>query len=83
LVVQLDVIAAEPIDEMRETLERSLPEMRALKGAAEEVPPPDQNVDVITVAQTWHWVDVEKATPRRASGPRQLRGEKLRLPRRD
>jgi ubiquinone/menaquinone biosynthesis C-methylase UbiE len=58
----LDVIAVEPIDEMRATLEATLPEVRAIKGTAEAIPLPDQSVDVITVAQAWHWVDVERAT---------------------
>jgi ubiquinone/menaquinone biosynthesis C-methylase UbiE len=58
----LDVIAVEPIDEMRATLEATLPEVHALKGTAEDIPLPDQSVDVITVAQAWHWVDVERAT---------------------
>jgi ubiquinone/menaquinone biosynthesis C-methylase UbiE len=58
----LDVTAVEPLDEMRETLEATLPEVHALKGTAEEIPLPDQSVDVITVAQAWHWVDVERAT---------------------
>ena len=58
----LDVIAVEPIDEMRATLEATLPEVRALKGTAEEIPLPDQSVDIITVAQAWHWVDVERGT---------------------
>jgi ubiquinone/menaquinone biosynthesis C-methylase UbiE len=58
----LDVIAVEPIDEMRESLEATLPEVHALKGTAEDIPLPDKSVDVITVAQAWHWVDVERAT---------------------
>jgi ubiquinone/menaquinone biosynthesis C-methylase UbiE len=58
----LDVIAVEPIDEMRATLEATLPEVHALKGTAEDIPLPDQSVDVITVAQAWHWVDIERAT---------------------
>jgi ubiquinone/menaquinone biosynthesis C-methylase UbiE len=58
----LDVIAVEPIDEMRATLEGVLPAVRALKGTAEEIPLPDQSVDVITVAQAWHWLDVARAT---------------------
>jgi ubiquinone/menaquinone biosynthesis C-methylase UbiE len=58
----LDVVAVEPIDEMRATLEATLPEVEALKGTAEEIPLPDQSVDAITVAQAWHWVDVERAT---------------------
>ncbi len=56
------MIAVEPIDEMRATLQATLPEVRALKGTAEEIPLPDQSVDAITVAQAWHWVDVERAT---------------------
>jgi ubiquinone/menaquinone biosynthesis C-methylase UbiE len=58
----LDVTAVEPIDEMRATLESSLPEVHALKGTAEAIPLPDDSMDVITVAQAWHWVDVERAT---------------------
>jgi ubiquinone/menaquinone biosynthesis C-methylase UbiE len=58
----LNVIAVEPIDEMRATLEATLPEVHALKGTAEDIPLPDESVDVITVAQAWHWVDVERAT---------------------
>jgi ubiquinone/menaquinone biosynthesis C-methylase UbiE len=58
----LEVIAVEPIDEMRASLEATLPEVQALKGTAEDIPLPDQSVDVITVAQAWHWVDVELAT---------------------
>jgi len=58
----LDVTAVEPLDEMRVTLEATLPEVHALKGTAEDIPLPDRSVDVITVAQAWHWVDVEAAT---------------------
>jgi SAM-dependent methyltransferase len=62
----LDVTAVEPLDEMRESLERSLPQVRALKGTAEDIPLPDHSIDVITVAQAWHWVDVELATAQAA-----------------
>jgi ubiquinone/menaquinone biosynthesis C-methylase UbiE len=58
----LDVTAVEPLDEMRATLEATLPEVHALKGTAEQIPLPDQSMDAITVAQAWHWVDVELAT---------------------
>jgi ubiquinone/menaquinone biosynthesis C-methylase UbiE len=58
----LDVTAVEPLDKMRETLEATLPEVHAVKGTAENIPLPDQSMDVITVAQAWHWVDVERAT---------------------
>jgi ubiquinone/menaquinone biosynthesis C-methylase UbiE len=58
----LDVTAVEPLDEMRATLERTLPQVHALKGTAENIPLPDESMDAITVAQAWHWVDVELAT---------------------
>jgi SAM-dependent methyltransferase len=58
----LDVTAVEPIDEMRATLEAALPQVHALKGTAEQIPLPDRSMDVITVAQAWHWVDVKRAT---------------------
>jgi SAM-dependent methyltransferase len=58
----LDVVAVEPIDEMRASLAASLPEVEAAAGTAEEIPLPDDSVDAITVAQAWHWVDPERAT---------------------
>jgi SAM-dependent methyltransferase len=59
---ELEVIAVEPIDEMRAGLVEALPEVRALAGTAEAIPLPDASVDAITVAQAWHWVDPERAT---------------------
>jgi SAM-dependent methyltransferase len=58
----LEVVAVEPIAEMRASLAASLPEVRVLEGTAEAIPLPDDSVDAITVAQAWHWVDPEKAT---------------------
>jgi SAM-dependent methyltransferase len=58
----LEVVAVEPLAEMRANLEAALPEVRAVAGTAEEIPLPDGSVDAITVAQAWHWVDPEKAT---------------------
>ena len=58
----LEVVAVEPIDEMRTSLAAALPEVEAVKGTAEEIPLPDDSVDAITVAQAWHWVDPELAT---------------------
>lgn len=58
----LEVIAVEPLAEMRANLAAALPEVRALTGTAEEIPLPDGSVDAITVAQAWHWVDPERAT---------------------
>jgi SAM-dependent methyltransferase len=58
----LEVVAVEPLAEMRESLEAALPEVQALAGTAEEIPLPDASVDAITVAQAWHWVDPRRAT---------------------
>jgi SAM-dependent methyltransferase len=57
----LDVIAVDPIPEMLEVLSRSLPDVPALLGSAEEIPLPDDSVDSVLVAQAWHWFDPERA----------------------
>lgn len=59
----LDVVAVEPSHEMREELTRVLPAVRVLAGSAEQIPLPDRSVDVVLVAQAWHWVDVDEAVP--------------------
>src|ERR1700759_1638450 len=59
----LDVVAVDPIQDMLEVLRTSLPETRALLGTAEEIPLEDNSVDVVLVAQAWHWVDPERAIP--------------------
>ncbi|WP_407342159.1 class I SAM-dependent methyltransferase [Pengzhenrongella phosphoraccumulans] len=63
LTRHLDVVAVEPSDGMRDELTRALPAVRALAGSAEQIPLPDHSVDVVLVAQAWHWVDVEMAVP--------------------
>jgi SAM-dependent methyltransferase len=50
-----DVVAVEPGDAMRAVLERIVPEARALAGSAESIPLPDGSIDVVTVAQAFHW----------------------------
>lgn len=59
----LEVIAVEPLDEMREVLQRQLPDVGALAGVAESIPLDDASVDAVTVAQAWHWVDPPRALP--------------------
>jgi SAM-dependent methyltransferase len=58
----LEVLAVEPLAEMRANLASALPDVRVLDGTAEAIPLPDASVDAITVAQAWHWVDPERAT---------------------
>jgi SAM-dependent methyltransferase len=55
------VTAVEPLDGMRAVLVRELPEVTVMAGSAEEIPLEDESVDVITVAQAFHWFDPEKA----------------------
>jgi ubiquinone/menaquinone biosynthesis C-methylase UbiE len=64
LVVRgLETVAVEPLEEMRETLRAALPGVRALDGTAEAIPMEDASVDLVTVAQAWHWIDAERALP--------------------
>jgi SAM-dependent methyltransferase len=51
------VTAVEPVREMREVLERVLPDVAALDGTAEAIPLPDAAADAVTVAQAFHWFD--------------------------
>jgi SAM-dependent methyltransferase len=48
---------------MRAELTRVLPDVRTLRGSAEQIPLPDASVDAVLVAQAWHWVDVARAVP--------------------
>lgn len=59
----LDVLAVEPLDEMRAILQQQLPDVRALAGTAESIPLQDASVDAVTAAQAWHWVDPPRALP--------------------
>jgi ubiquinone/menaquinone biosynthesis C-methylase UbiE len=52
-----DVVAVEPLANMRAELERALPSVRALDGAAERIPLPDGSADAVLVAQAFHWFD--------------------------
>jgi SAM-dependent methyltransferase len=55
------VIAVEPLDEMRAKLEQALPDVEAVEGTAESMPLPDASADAVTVAQAFHWFDVDGA----------------------
>ena len=56
-----NVLASEPIPEMRAELERRVPEAIALGGTAERIPLVDQYVDAVTVAQAFHWFQADEA----------------------
>jgi len=53
------VIAVEPIAEMRALIE----DAETVDATAEELPFADGTIDVITVAQAFHWFDHERALP--------------------
>ncbi|GAA3606457.1 class I SAM-dependent methyltransferase [Kineosporia mesophila] len=50
------VTAVEPDEGMLAVLAGKLPQVRAVQGSAEQIPLPDHSVDVVTVAQAWHWM---------------------------
>ena len=59
----LDVIAVEPSAGMRAELARAVPGVPVHAGSAEEIPLPGGSVEVVLVAQAWHWVDRSRAVP--------------------
>lgn len=56
------VTAVDPSPEMLGVLSERMPQVRTLVGSAEAIPLRDDAVDVVTVAQAWHWVDPEAAS---------------------
>ena len=52
-----NVIAVEPVPEMRAELERRVRGVAALGGTAEGIPLTDSYVDGVTVGQAFHWFD--------------------------
>jgi ubiquinone/menaquinone biosynthesis C-methylase UbiE len=63
LLAQLgsDIVAVEPVEEMRERLVETLPSVTALDGTAEDIPLDDQSMDAVTVGQAFHWFDGDAA----------------------
>jgi SAM-dependent methyltransferase len=63
LLAQLgaDVVAVEPVGEMRERLVETVPGVRALAGTAEAIPLEDESVEAVTVGQAFHWFDGDAA----------------------
>jgi SAM-dependent methyltransferase len=54
-----DVVAVEPVAGMRRELAASTPGVEIVDGTAEQVPLEDGSVEVVTVAQAFHWFDPE------------------------
>jgi ubiquinone/menaquinone biosynthesis C-methylase UbiE len=55
------VVAVEPVEAMRAQLLAAVPGATAVDGTAESIPLPDASVDVVTVAQAFHWFDAPAA----------------------
>lgn len=51
------VIAVDPSEGMLRELARAVPQVAVRTGVGEELPLPDADVDAVTVAQAWHWMD--------------------------
>lgn len=57
------VFATEPDEAMLALLRERVPEVSAKVATAEEIPANDRSVDVVVVAQAFHWFDHERALP--------------------
>ena len=55
------ITALEPVEGMRRKFSALFPDMETLEGSAEHIPMPDGSVDVLTVAQAFHWFRGEEA----------------------
>ena len=60
------VFATEPDEAMLAVLRERVPEVSAKVATAEEIPANDRSVDVVVVAQAFHWFDHEAALPEMA-----------------
>jgi len=58
----LAVTAVEPDPEMLSRLAVNYPSVVSLAGTAESMPLDDASADLVTFAQSWHWVDVPAAS---------------------
>ncbi|WP_395336176.1 class I SAM-dependent methyltransferase [Novosphingobium sp. BL-8H] len=56
-----DIIAVEPIAEMREQLQSAFPDVMALAGSADAIPLADASVDAVVCAQAFHWFATPEA----------------------
>lgn len=58
-----DVVAVEPSQQMLAILRTTVPSADARDGSAESIPVPDATMDIVVVAQAFHWFDHATAVP--------------------
>ncbi|MET1153706.1 methyltransferase domain-containing protein [Arthrobacter sp.] len=58
----LRVVAVDPSADMLAQLQRNLPGLTTVVGTAEQTGIADASMDVVTVAQAWHWTDPLRAS---------------------
>ncbi len=56
-----EIVAVEPIPEMRAKLVAAVPGVESLEGTAEQIPLPNHSVDAVVVGQAFHWFDGVRA----------------------
>jgi len=56
-----EVVAVEPLAEMRARLATAAPAVEVLDGWAEEIPLPDGSVDAVVISDAFHWFDAPRA----------------------
>lgn len=58
----LEVVAVDPDPKMLAQLHVDVPGVPTFVGSGEDLPLPDASVDLVVLAQAWHWVDPERAS---------------------
>jgi MOSC domain-containing protein YiiM/SAM-dependent methyltransferase len=56
-----ELVAVEPVAEMRAKLIAAVPGVQAVDGTAERIPLPNDSVDAVVVGQAFHWFDGVRA----------------------
>lgn len=56
-----EVVAVEPLANMREQFAIAIPDVQIVDGTAEEIPFPDESFDTVVVGQAFHWFDQRRA----------------------
>lgn len=55
------LVAVEPVADMRKKFTEKVPNIQILEGSAESIPLPSKTIDAVIVAQAFHWFDGQAA----------------------